>query len=412
MRVVIVDGYSTGRVLSQRLSERGVSCIHVQSQRESHPYYRKSFRPGDYTTDLGYAEDPAELAAELTRWNVDRVVPGTESGVLLADVLNGLLGLPGNDEESATASTDKALMSRLARKAGIPVPLGGAFSSAAECVRWYRAQGLVNVVAKPVASAGSDGVRFCHDEAALLAASEEILAGVNVYGEPNTQVVVQERVSGPEYFVDTISHRGTHKVAELWRYHKRVNGEGVPLYDYQEPVLPASDEWKELKEFTHHVLDGLGIAFGPAHTEIMLTDAGPVLVETGARLGGGTLPEVVERYSGRSQTSVYVEGLLDPAYLHDFDDEAVRWTHQVRFVDLHSHGCGEVKSMRWRAWIESLPTIAGLATGLRPGDLVEPTVSLLNSPGYLYLAATAKEAIVRDYDALRSQEAKGLYTRQ
>jgi biotin carboxylase len=411
MRLVIVDGYSTGRVLSQRLSESGVGCIHVQSQRESHPYYRKSFRPQDYVADMGYLEDHAELAAELARRDVGRVVPGTESGVLLADVLNGLLGLPGNSAESAAASTDKALMARLARQAGIPVPRGRAFASAAECVAWYRASGLSDVVAKPVDSAGSDNVRFCRDEAALLAASQQILAGLNVYGEPNTRVVVQERVSGTEYFVDTVSHGGTHKVAELWRYYKRANQDGIPLYDYQEPVMPGCEEWKQLKEFAFQVLDALGIAFGPAHTEIMLTDVGPVLIETGGRLGGGTLPEIVERYSGRSQTSVYVASLLDPGSLRDLNDETWQWTHQVRFVDLNSCHSGRVRSMRWRTWIESLPTFAGMAAGLRPEDPVEPTVSLLNAPGYIYLAAASRAEIVRDYDALRSEEAKGLYTR-
>ena len=43
------------------------------------------------------------------------------------------------------------------------------------------------------------------------------------------------------------------------------------------------------------MLDALGIRFGPAHTEVMLTATGPVLVESGARMHGSVPDEIVDR---------------------------------------------------------------------------------------------------------------------
>ncbi|WP_127452608.1 hypothetical protein [Streptomyces sp. B29(2018)] len=65
------------------------------------------------------------------------------------------------------------------------------------------------------------------------------------------------------------------------------------------------------------MLDALGIRNSPAHTEVMLTATGLVLIETGARLGGATSPAVVEQHCGMSQTALAAAALATPK---DFDD--------------------------------------------------------------------------------------------
>lgn len=45
-----------------------------------------------------------------------------------------------------------------------------------------------------------------------------------------------------------------------------------------------------LIEYTRMVLTSLGIKVGPSHFEVMMTTRGPVLIETGARMQGGSLP--------------------------------------------------------------------------------------------------------------------------
>lgn len=88
MHLAIVDGFSTGRVPAQRLQKRGVSCVHVQSQPESHPYHRKSFQPENrvdaafqgpvtggssrWRTLRGFAFEVLERDhATLRRWELD-----------------------------------------------------------------------------------------------------------------------------------------------------------------------------------------------------------------------------------------------------------------------------------------------------------------------------------------------------
>jgi hypothetical protein len=60
-------------------------------------------------------------------------------------------------------------------------------------------------------------------------------------------------------------------------------------------LLSPAPGGRLLRSFTFAVLDALGIAETPAHSAVMLTADGPVLVEPGTRLGGATAPAIVEK---------------------------------------------------------------------------------------------------------------------
>lgn len=410
MKIAVVDGYSTGRTLVTALRNRGVTCVHVQSSPDMSDYFTRGFHADEYETALSSSGDAAELVGELTRLDVRRVVAGTESGVILADTLAHLMRLPGNRYETVAARRDKVLMGRTAAAAGVATPLGEAFAEPAAAATWFVSHGLEEAVVKPASSAGTDNVRFCRTTAEVRSACEAVLSSVNLYGHRNAVALVQERVYGVEYYANTVSHDGVHRVAELWRYTKRTGSAGYPIYDYEEPVPVASPEAAPLRVFVAKVLDALGVVSGAAHTEVMMTDRGPVLIESGARLGGGTTPAIVEKFSGTSQTALFADALIDPPCLGEFDDAAITWSRAVRNVALINPVAGRVRSLDWVARIEALPTLVGLTHGVRAGEHLAATTDLVNSPGYVYLAAEDPKDIERCYRALRTMEEEGLYT--
>jgi biotin carboxylase len=373
-------------------------------------YFSRGFEPAVYSCDLGFVADPVELSVALRAANVGRVVAGTESGVVLTDTLNHLLSLPGDDPATRTARRDKAAMARTVAAAGLAVPAGAVFGDAVQARDWYAGSGLREVVVKPLRSAGSDHVRFCADAASVQAAAVAVLSSTNLYGERNDEVLVQERLVGTEYYLNTVSHEGIHAVAEVWRYSKLEGPDGAPIYDFEEPLGPDDDVVHDLKRFVFLVLDALGVRSSAAHTEVMVTAGGPVLIECGARLGGATMPEVVEKYTGASQAGLLVQALLDPTAVTRFDDGWAVPTASVRNVSLINPTAGAVRSQRWRAGLESLPTLVAMAVSLPTGTHLGPTVDLLSSPGYVYLAAEAPEDVLRDHAQLRRLERSGIYT--
>ena len=410
MNIVIVDGYSTGRLLAKELRKAGASCLHVRSAEYIPDYFASGYDPSDYRADFGHVPDLGRLVAGLNAAGVRQVVAGTESGVILADTLNAALGTPGNDPAKVRARRDKADMARTARAAGIATPRGHVCADPRECVDWFGSAAIAGAVVKPLSSAGTDNVWFCASAAEVAAAARRVLASANLYGEANSRVLVQERIRGTEFYVNTVSHEGVHRVAEMWRYVKRAGTEGVPVYDYETPADVRSDDGAVLRDFVFRVLDALGIVSSAAHTEVMLTDAGPVLIETGARLGGATLPGVVERFCGVSQTRLLARTLLDSSHLPAFDDRATAWTAEVRNVSLINHFEGRVTSMSWQDRLMTLPSLVAVSHHVAPGYALPRTTNLLSSPGFVYLAAADPGAVRRDYRALRDYELEGIYT--
>jgi biotin carboxylase len=409
-RIAITDAFSIANTLAVRLREGGASLIHVLSAPDIPPFFTRSFRAENFDLDLGYIADTDLVADRLARWGVDRVIPGSESGVLLADLLTDRLQTPGNRPGNSAARRDKSLMGECVAAAGLATAAGRAFTSAEEAVAWYADAGLAEAVVKPIDSAGTDNVWFCHDVPSVAAACRSVLSRSNVYGEQNRKVLVQARLHGVEYYVNSVSHEGVHRTPEIWRYIKRPGATGSPVYDYEETVPACSAEAAALRQFTYAVLDALGITSSAAHTEIMLTDQGPVLIETGARLGGATIPHIVEKYSGVCQAGLYAAALLDPERLAAFDDQRVRWSATVRLVSLINRIPGEVRSLDWVARLEAVPSVVAVATSAASGAWLAATTFLANSPGYVYLAAQDPAEVERDYATIRGLEEQGLFT--
>ncbi|MEV6600446.1 hypothetical protein AB0M36_26895 [Actinoplanes sp. NPDC051346] len=130
MRIAVVDGYSTGRLLAAMLHDRGAQCLHVQSQPHISEFFLRGFAAAVYEADLGYTDDPRQLAGLLRKARVERIIAGTESGVTLADTLNHLLELPGNDHGTRAARRDKVAMAAAARAAGLATPYAEVFDDA------------------------------------------------------------------------------------------------------------------------------------------------------------------------------------------------------------------------------------------------------------------------------------------
>lgn len=107
---------------------------------------------------------------------------------------------------------------------------------------------------KPLASAGSDGVYFAASEAEARTAFDTILGGRNVFGADNGAVLIQEFLQGTEYVVDSVSHRGQHRVCCLWEYDKRKTNEAAFVY-YGLRLFETPDRQRErrLAEYAHKV---------------------------------------------------------------------------------------------------------------------------------------------------------------
>ncbi|MGW7410999.1 ATP-grasp domain-containing protein [Streptomyces sp. NPDC054863] len=409
MRIAVVDGFSAGRLLVEELNRLHAECVHLRTKPDFRESYTRGFDPTAYIQDLGHTANVEKAAAALGELGVDKVVAGAESGVVFADVLAHRMNLPHNRIETVRARRDKYEMARCVRDADLAAPRGTRVTSADAAVAAFEDNGGRTAVVKPLASAATDGVHVCRSADQVRRFAEELLGRNDCFGDPNHAVLVQEYLEGQEFIVNTVTVEGLHKVVDIWRCVKIGGTGGEPVYDYHEPVRRGGAEGESVVDFAKRAITALGVVNGAAHIEVMLTGAGPALIEVGARLMGSTRPRLHEEYSGTSQVRLLALALTDPDAFARFPDDEVRWSREIRQVYLINKRRGYCETGRWRDLLTSLETCVAIDAAIAPGALVPQTVDLATVPGYVYLAAESQGPIMRDYEAVRAWEETDLY---
>ncbi|WP_031072261.1 ATP-grasp domain-containing protein [Streptomyces sp. NRRL S-118] len=402
--LVVVDGYSSGSQLPRVMAERGWDCVHVSALEDIPDYYRETFDRDAYLDHFAHGGDTAGLVRDLAAYRPSAVVPGTESGVIVASLLADALGLPGNDPARSNAHRDKYEMHNRLREAGLRSMDHYLAHDAAGLLAWAD-EGSWPVVLKPRASAGTDSVTFCPDRAALEEAFHRLHGAVNRIGERNDAVLAQRFLSGQEYFINGVSADGRHLVTEIWRTDKiSVPGAGA-IYDRSVLLDPTTPATKEITGYVHDVLDALGIRWGAHHTELMVGDDGPTLIECAARLSGGLNRDAARHAVGTSMLDLLADLVTEgPASVHRLR-EAQRphrfplW--QVQFI---SDRAGVVKESFYAELLASLSSTTWLQKAPSPGDAVSVTTDLFSSPGIVFMTHADPAVLQRDYETVRAWE--------
>jgi hypothetical protein len=410
-----VDGFSSGVFLAPAFRERGIPCIHLLSHDVFPEGIRSLKAAADLNTEssryvktLVFDGDYDATIRALSDYTVIGVIPGMELDVPLADALGERMGLVSNGTRHSPARRDKYLMQCALRTAGLPTKRFLRAKDGQEILRWALAEGIGEVVIKPVNSAGTDGVRFCSSDEEILQAFGALIGKNNLYcGEENTEVLAEERLTGTEYGVNTVSWDGKHRLAELWQYRKvRVEGAGN-VYDCTRLQAWPDESLLPLVRYAFGALDALGIRYGAAHTEIMLTERGPLLIESGARIMGGKIPpDLITRCAGQCQVGLMALAYSDPEiFLAEIDLPYHRSSHLVRkHLISGSEGlCADD--------IAAIDMIAELESCSR-GDFIHlidewyihPTVDMDTSPATVFLVHDDPGVIRADYLAIRDYE--------
>ena len=142
---------------------------------------------------------------------------------------------------------------------------------------------------------------------------EELFTKTNLFGDEIHDLLIQERINGTEYIVNTVSCNGQHRVTLIWKYKKVKTSEGAMIYDTCETVNELNLGEAEMIEYAYDVADALGIQYGPVHGEYMIDEKGPVLIEVNCRPCGGHMPaNFLDNISGQHETDSILDSYLKP----------------------------------------------------------------------------------------------------
>ncbi|MGW7309678.1 ATP-grasp domain-containing protein [Streptomyces sp. NPDC054835] len=109
-------------------------------------------------------------------------------------------------------------------------------------------------------------------------------------------VVVEEFLDGDEFSVEALSTGGRHRIIAVTR--KFTDPMTFVSRGHVIPAPLTTDEHAAVTAYVTRVLDAFGFHDCPSHTEVMLTEHGPRIIEMHNRIGGDAIMDLVHLSTG------------------------------------------------------------------------------------------------------------------
>ncbi|MFT8350628.1 ATP-grasp domain-containing protein [Clostridium saccharoperbutylacetonicum] len=263
------------------------------------PTWEREYVDKVVNIDTGNLKEVVEKVLELQKEEkVDGVIPFTEHSVPAAAAAATVLGVPFISNETANIARNKHLMRKAFVKAGIPCPMFEIANDLLEAKK-ISANFKYPIVLKPLIGGGSLAVRRINNENELEQYFDEIKNAAltkfeydPLYEQTNKiyngAILIESYIPGGEVSVEGITVNGETTVLGI--HDKRLPMEGPyfgEVYFTTPSILPQSVQEK-LIYWTKKANEALNINMGATHTEFRITDdENVVILETGARIGGG-----------------------------------------------------------------------------------------------------------------------------
>ena len=413
--IIVVECISTGKNYIGDIVNRGYNpvVLHLKDSdtedgEKFGEHVLEEYKLIPYEFDMIYEKDTfEETLKEVQKFNPLLIVPGNERGVVLAAQLTNELGLLGNSIENLDAMTLKNEMHNRLAERGLRSIKGKVVHSLDEALEFYDAENLKEVVIKPTYSAGSASVRICLNRDEMIDSIKQLFNNVNYYGDKIDELLIQERINGVEYIVNTVTHKGIHRVTLVWKYNKVKTSEGAIVYDSCETVNDLSLGEAEMVEYAYKVADALEIQYGPVHGEYMIDENGPVLIEVNCRPCGGGMPaDFLDQISGQHETDSILDSYLKPKCF--FDELKKKY-------ELYSHGTLKFFITPKNMIVRSSPIVnidkklkafhdSTLINSTYHDMFFHKTEDLNTAAGYVFLVHKDKSNVDHDLNFLRDVE--------
>jgi biotin carboxylase len=403
--VAFIDPIISPGYLVEQLHKNKIKVIAVYTLTSLSASEKKlRFRPDlfDHVIYVKAKQTAASIASKLKALKTDYVFYGYEGSVIFTDQVSQLLcPAYSNNPKTQLARFNKYAMQVALQKARIPqvkqFQINKILTKAQQRIlkRWK-----FPVIVKPTDGTGSVGVRECFTASEV----KNFIQG-KAHGMFHTKsaqhYVVQERLQGDEYFVDTSSFAGKHCVVSVQHY-KKISFSGHPIYRYLGVVNPKSMAWKISAAYTLKVLNAAGIQNALVHTEIFLTPKGPRLIEINPRISGasGFANKIATYALGHNQPETLAKQLKGQAC--QTSNKLMQYT---RVVFLQSWQPHKMRSLN----VKLLKKLAAYREHLllkEPGTLLAIPETLLDTVGFVLLAHPKKKQLLADYHQLLEWEQK------
>lgn len=301
------------------------------------------------------------------------------------------LGLPFYTQDVIDATQQKDKMRQRLYEAGLDATPVRQVSSVDEIAAFGAAHGYP-LVLKPVDARGSLGV-------SIVRSSQDIGAAFAWFQQWASQyrMLAEQFLEGEEYSVEAFSERGQHRVVCVTQKFKDAMTSVETGHCLPAPL--AEDTRTAIEQYVVRVLSALGIQNGPSHTEVIVTAAGPRIVETHLRLGGDSIVDLIQLAGGVDLDELWVRQTMGEAVLAQLPDRMDQFA-AISFVT--PQAVGTLERVEGVAEAAALPGVARVELMQPQGAQVRGAYDSFSRGAYaIAVADTADEAVARAQAATR-----------
>lgn len=334
----------------------------------------------------------------------DSVVSFQELGILNAALIAERLGIRGNPLKPVLLTRDKCLMRKHLQAAGIPSIPFIEVSDSNSVVDFGNEHGWP-IMLKPANGVGSIQVHKIHDAAEVAAVHAEIVADpvfreVTGFDFPDPKLIAEKFIEGREVSVEAVTWGGVHTVVGVT--DKLIIGSSnfVEAGHTMPSDLPAQTVLR-LEQMVRAFLESIGHLYGPSHTEIILSEAGPIIVESHTRTGGDRIFEMVEYVYGVDMIGETLKGFA--GQLEGGSEGGKKGSQGGAAIRYMQTLAGTVVGLSGVEEAGKLDGVVRADIGIRLGATVKESRHSAERPGYVLAVGRTRHDAVSNADrALRS----------
>ncbi|MBR1524210.1 MAG: ATP-grasp domain-containing protein [Lachnospiraceae bacterium] len=409
-KIVVAEAMSSAFYYIDDIRERGYEPVILETFLPEG--YVKTILDKERKDKYARIKGPIQIIREDPDYNVtlDKikaldpllVIPGSEDGVVIGTRLANDLGLISNPYSNIDRMTKKNVMHQGLREAGLRYIRGEEVSTWEECLAFLEKIGSENVVLKHAHGSGSVGVHLIHRSDELKAAYEQECGTENTMFNGEKQLMIQERIFGTEYIVNTISRDGIPAITSMFKYYKKETDSGDIIYLGSESIGYPNEEEKVLIDYALQTVRALGIMNGPVHGEYMIDENGPVLIEINCRVMGSSAPSGwLDLIFGYHETGVVLDCLLDRDFHEGFRKKPYKPLRKGYVKDFYVAKDQSILSSGIVPIVLNLRSYySGWVDNAGRTDCLQKTVDLETETGLINMVHDDPNVVSKEFEAL------------
>ena len=158
----------------------------------------------------------------------------------------------------------------------------------------------------------------------------------------------------------------------IWKYHKRA-ANGAPFCYQAAELVPYSDELAALVDYCISVLAAAGSRWGPTHTEVVATAAGPRIIEVNPRWHAAKFRPLAQACLGYDALAASIDAFFDPVAFAALPSRPQAFRGAGRIVHLINFREGVVQRVRHMEEIRAMASVVAASVHYSAGEFAPLT---------------------------------------